>query len=55
MASGWIDEISARYSILHSLSVSELEDSLEWNKCYAKVMQAQTAEQLSNLQKEPTQ
>ena len=33
MASEDIDNITARYSVLHSLSASNLEDSLEQNIC----------------------
>ena len=50
-----IDTITARYSMLQSLSMSDLEDSLEQSACHAQAIQAQIAVKMSKLQEEPTQ
>ena len=55
MASGKIDEITARYSMLQSLSVSDLEDSLEHNIYHFQVMWAQIAPKMSKLQEKHVQ
>ena len=55
MASEKIDEITARYSVLQSLSTSDLEDSLEHNICHTHAMQAPIMAKMSKLQEEPTQ
>ena len=52
MASEWIDEISATFSVLQSLSAHNLQVILEWNIHHAQVMQVQIAKQLSKLQVE---
>ena len=49
MASEKIGEITARYNVLQSLSVSDLEDSLECNICCTQAMWAQTAAEISKL------
>ena len=54
MASEQIDNIRARYSVLHSLSVSNLEDSLDQNICHTQAMWAQIAHAMSRLEEEPT-
>ena len=54
MASEEIDTIRARYSILHSLSMSDLEDSLDQNIHHTQAMQAQIAHTMSRLEEEPT-
>ena len=48
-----IDNIRARYSILRSLSMSDLEDSLDQNICCTQAMQAQIAHAMSRLEEEP--
>ena len=55
MASEKIDEITARYSMLQSLSASDLEDILEQNICHTQAMQADIAAEMNKLQEEPTQ
>ena len=55
MASECIDEITARYSALQSLYVSNLEDNLEWNICHAQTMWVQIATEMSKLQEKPMQ
>ena len=45
MASKKIEEITTRYSMLQSLSVSDLEDSLQQHICYIHAMQALQTEQ----------
>ena len=49
-----IDNIIVRYSILHSLSTSNLEDSLDQNICHTQAMWAQIAQEMSRLEQEPT-
>ena len=55
MTSKWAAEIGARYSVTQSLSASDLEDSLRWNKCHTQAMQVQAGKQLSKLQEKPAQ
>ena len=55
MASEQIDEISTRYSVLQSLSTSNLEDSLEMNICHTHAMWVQIASEMNKLQEKPTQ
>ena len=50
-----IDDISARYSMLQSLSMGDLEDSLEHDISCNQAMQAQIAVEISKLQEEPIQ
>ena len=40
--------------MLHALSASDLEDSLDWNICCTQAMQAQIAHAVSRLEEEPT-
>ena len=54
MASEEIDNITVRYSILHSLSASDLGDSLDRNICHTQTMWAQIAHAMSRLEDEPT-
>ena len=54
MASEEVDNIMVRYSVLQSLSASDLEDSLERNICQTQAMQAQIAHAMSQLEEEPT-
>ena len=54
MASEEIDEITARYSVLQSLSASDLQGSLECNIHCTQEMWAQIVAEMSKLQ-EPTQ
>ena len=54
MASKQIDNITTSYSMLQSLSVSDLEDSLEQNIHHTQAMWTQIVHEMSNLQKEPT-
>ena len=55
MASEKMDGIIARNSLLQSLSVSDLEDSLERNICCTQDMQVLIAHEMSKIQEEPTQ
>ena len=55
MASKYIDEITAQCSMLQSLSVSNIEDSLEQKIYCTQAIQAQIATEMSKLQEEPTQ
>ena len=50
-----MDEITARYSMLQSLSASDLDDSLEPNIHCTQAMWEQIAHEMSKLQKEPAQ
>ena len=50
-----IDKVTARYSVHQSLSVSDMEDSLECNICHIQVMQVQIVAKMRMLQEEPTQ
>ena len=52
MASEEINNITVRYSMLHSLSTSDLEDSLYQNICHTQAMQAQIAQAMSRLEEE---
>ena len=54
MASDKIDEITARYSMLQSLSTSDLEGNLECNIHCAQSMWAKITAEMSKLQ-EPAQ
>ena len=53
MAADEIDNITARSSVLRSLSMSDLEDSLDRNICRAQAMQAQIADAMSRIEEEP--
>ena len=55
MASEKIDEITARHSMLQSLSASDLEDSLKRNIYCIQAMQVEIAHEMSKIQEEPTQ
>ena len=55
MASENTDDISTRYSMLQSLSTSDLEDSLAQNICCTQAMWAQIAHAMSRLEEEPIQ
>ena len=55
MAAERIDDITTRYSMLQSLSVSDLEDSLEHNIHCTQALQAQIAVEMIKLQEEPMQ
>ena len=55
MASEKIDRITIRYSVLQSLSATDIQDSLEWNICHTQAMSVQIAAEMSRLQEEPTQ
>ena len=55
MASGKIDEIIVRYSVLWSLSAGDLKDSLECNIHHTQAMQAHIAAKMSTLQEKPKQ
>ena len=50
MAPEDIDNITVRYSMLHSLPASDLEDSLAWNICHTQVMQAEIVHAMSRLE-----
>ena len=54
MASEEIDNITARYSVLRSLSASNLEDTLDRNIHQIQTMWAQIAHAMSRLEEEPT-
>ena len=47
MAADEIDNITARFSVLQSLSMSDLEDSLGRNICWTQAMWAQIADTMS--------
>ena len=53
MALNNIDNIIARYSMLYSLSTSDLEDSLDRNVHHTQAMQAHIAQEMSRLDEEP--
>ena len=53
MAPEEIDNIRARCNVLHSLSASNLEDSLDQNVCCSQAMWAQIAHAMSRLEEEP--
>ena len=55
MASEKIDQIIARHSMLQSLSMSHLEDSLERNICHTQAMQAKITHVMNKICKEPTE
>ena len=54
MASEKIDNITARYSILQSLSMNDMEDSLDRNIHCTQAMWAQIAHAMSRLEEKPT-
>ena len=47
-----IDNITARFSALQSLSMSDLEDNLDRNICQTEAMQAQIANAISQVEEE---
>ena len=53
MAGDEIDNITVRFSVLQSLSVSDLEDSLDRNIHQTQAMQAQIADAMSQIEEEP--
>ena len=53
MASEEINNITVRYSLFQSLSVSDLEDSLDRNICCTQAMWAQIVHGMSRLKEEP--
>ena len=53
MAYEEVDNIMARYSVLQSLSTSNLEDSLDRNIQWTQAMQAQIAHAMSRLEEQP--
>ena len=53
MAADEIDNITARFSVLQSLSVSDLEDSLDRNICRTQAMWAQIVDAMSRIDEEP--
>ena len=55
MALESIDEIIPHYSMPWSLSVSDLEDSLEQNICHTQAMQAKIAAEMCKLHEDPVQ
>ena len=55
MASEKIDEITARYSMIQSLSASYLEDSLEPNTYCTQAISAQIVVEMNRLQEESAQ
>ena len=54
MAAEEVDNIVVRFSVLQSLSVSNLEDSLDRNICQTQAMWAQIANVMSQIEEEPT-
>ena len=55
IASEKIGEITAKYSMLLSLSVSNMEDSLEQNIHHIQAMQATIAAEMCKLHEDPVQ
>ena len=55
MASEKRDEINALYSMLQSLSTSDLEESLKHHICCTQATLAQISDEISKLQEEPAQ
>ena len=53
MATEETDNITVRYSVLLSISMSDLEDSLDQKICQTQAMQAQIAHTMSRLEEEP--
>ena len=53
MVSEEIDNITVRYSVLQSLSVSDLKDSLDRNIHHTQATWAQIAQVMSRLEEEP--
>ena len=54
MAAEEVDNIMVRFSVLQSLSASNLEDSLDRNICQTQAMWAQLANAMSRIEEEPT-
>ena len=55
MAAGRIDDITTRYSVLQSLSRSDLEYSMEHNIHHTQAMQAQITAEMNKLQESTQQ
>ena len=53
MAAKEIDNITARFSVLQSLSASDIEDSLDRNICRTQAMWAQIADAMSQIDEDP--
>ena len=53
MATEKVDNIMVRFSVLQSLSASDLEDSLDRNICQTQAMQAQIANAMSRIEEKP--
>ena len=53
MAAEEVNNIMTRFSVLQSLSMSDLEDSLDRNICQTQAMQAQIANTMSWIEEEP--
>ena len=53
MAAEEVNNIIMRFSVLQSLSTSDLEDSLDRNICQTQAMQAQIANPMSQIKEEP--
>ena len=54
MAAEEVNNIKVRFSVLQSLSMSNLEDSLDRNIHLTQAMQAQIANAMSQIKEEPT-
>ena len=54
MATEEVDSIMGRYSVLQSLSTSNLEDSFDRNIHWTQAMWAQIANAMSQMEEEPT-
>ena len=53
MAADEIDNMTVRFSVLQSLSMSDLEDSLDRNIYQTQAMQVQIADAMSQIEEEP--
>ena len=53
MAAEEVNNITVRFSVLQSLSMSDLEDSLDRNICQTQATQAQIANAISQIEEEP--
>ena len=53
MATEEVDDITGRFSVLQSVSASNLEDSLNRNICWTQAMQAQIANAMNRIEEEP--
>ena len=53
MAAEEIDNITVRFSVLQSLYMSDLEDSLDRNICRTQAMWAQIADVMGRIEEEP--